>query len=129
MVGSWVREEIRKDKLAPLGALLLRGAFSRVRQRLAVADVGGCAPRTSPNRVREAVCVRYRRFDPDRPPPCWGPPTRPGGPCPLPVVPGEKDIPASLEEVLKLWHTPEKLGGAALTPAERAEVIAFLKSL
>lgn len=44
MVGGWLREEIKKEKLAPIGALLLRPAFNRVRQRLAYADYGGCAP-------------------------------------------------------------------------------------
>ena len=44
MIAGWIREEIRRDKLAPLGALLLRSAFGRVRKRLAYADYGGCAP-------------------------------------------------------------------------------------
>jgi len=44
MIGGWLRQEIRASKLAPIGALLLRGAFARVRQRLAYADYGGCAP-------------------------------------------------------------------------------------
>ncbi|MBV8083671.1 MAG: phosphate acyltransferase PlsX [Chloroflexi bacterium] len=44
LIGAWIREEIRADKLAPVGALLLRGAFGRVRGRLAYADYGGCAP-------------------------------------------------------------------------------------
>ncbi|HLG71456.1 MAG TPA: phosphate acyltransferase PlsX [Chloroflexota bacterium] len=44
VMGGWIREEIRKEKLAPIGALLLRPAFNRVRQRLAYADYGGCAP-------------------------------------------------------------------------------------
>jgi phosphate acyltransferase len=44
VLGGWIREEIRRDKLAPLGALLLRGAFGRVRARFAYADYGGCAP-------------------------------------------------------------------------------------
>ncbi|HVA25433.1 MAG TPA: phosphate acyltransferase PlsX [Chloroflexota bacterium] len=41
---GWIREEIKKEKLAPLGALLLRPAFNRVKARLAYADYGGCAP-------------------------------------------------------------------------------------
>lgn len=44
VLGGWIREEIRKEKLAPLGALLLRRAFNRVRERFAYADYGGCAP-------------------------------------------------------------------------------------
>lgn len=44
VLGGWIREEIKKEKLAPLGALLLKPAFDRVRQRLAYADYGGCAP-------------------------------------------------------------------------------------
>jgi glycerol-3-phosphate acyltransferase PlsX len=44
VLSGWIREEIKKDRLAPLGALLLRGAFNRVRQRFAYADYGGCAP-------------------------------------------------------------------------------------
>jgi hypothetical protein len=35
----------------------------------------------------------------------------------------------TLDELLQKHHAPEKLGGAALTPAERADVIEFLKSL
>ena len=35
----------------------------------------------------------------------------------------------TLEEVLRLDHAPDKLGGAALTPAERADLIKFLLSL
>lgn len=35
----------------------------------------------------------------------------------------------TLEEVLRLPHSPEKLGGAALTPDERRDLVAFLKSL
>lgn len=44
VLSGWIREEIRKEKLAPLGALLLRPAFNRVRARFAYADYGGCAP-------------------------------------------------------------------------------------
>jgi cytochrome c peroxidase/DNA-binding beta-propeller fold protein YncE len=36
---------------------------------------------------------------------------------------------ATLEDVLTRWHTPERIGGAKLTPAERADLIAFLGSL
>lgn len=36
---------------------------------------------------------------------------------------------ATLEELLRADHAPEKFGGAVLTPAERADVIEFLKSL
>jgi DNA-binding beta-propeller fold protein YncE len=35
----------------------------------------------------------------------------------------------TLDEVLEKHHAPEKLGGAALTPAERQDLIAFLQSL
>jgi len=35
----------------------------------------------------------------------------------------------SLEDLLEEHHTPQKLGGEALTPAERKDLIAFLKSL
>ncbi len=35
----------------------------------------------------------------------------------------------TLEELLTDHHTPQKLGGEALTPAERKELIAFLKTL
>lgn len=35
----------------------------------------------------------------------------------------------TLEEVLRVQHAPEKLGGQALTPEERKELIEFLKSL
>lgn len=44
VLGGWIREEIKKDKLASIGALLLRSAFKRVRARFAYADYGGCAP-------------------------------------------------------------------------------------
>ncbi|MBV9121008.1 MAG: phosphate acyltransferase, partial [Chloroflexi bacterium] len=44
LVGGWIRDEIRASRLATLGALLMRGAFARVRSRLAYADYGGCAP-------------------------------------------------------------------------------------
>jgi glycerol-3-phosphate acyltransferase PlsX len=44
VLSGWIREEIKKQKLAPLGALLLKPAFDRVRQRFAYADYGGCAP-------------------------------------------------------------------------------------
>ena len=44
VLSGWIREEIKKEKLAPLGAFLLRPAFNRVRQRFAYADYGGCAP-------------------------------------------------------------------------------------
>jgi glycerol-3-phosphate acyltransferase PlsX len=44
VLSGWIREEIKKEKLAPIGALLLRTAFARVRQRFAYADYGGCAP-------------------------------------------------------------------------------------
>ena len=44
VLSGWIREEIKKEKMAPLGALLLRRAFSRVRERFAYADYGGCAP-------------------------------------------------------------------------------------
>ncbi len=44
VLGGWIREEIRKERLAPIGALLLKPAFDRVRKRLAYADYGGCAP-------------------------------------------------------------------------------------
>jgi phosphate acyltransferase len=44
VLSGWIREEIKKEKLAPLGALLLRPAFNRVKARLAYADYGGCAP-------------------------------------------------------------------------------------
>jgi phosphate acyltransferase len=44
VLSGWIREEIKKQKLAPLGALLLRPAFNRVRARFAYADYGGCAP-------------------------------------------------------------------------------------
>jgi YVTN family beta-propeller protein len=36
---------------------------------------------------------------------------------------------ATLDEVLRGDHAPEKLGGAALSPAERADLIEFLRSL
>jgi cytochrome c peroxidase len=36
---------------------------------------------------------------------------------------------ATLEQVLTDWHSAEKLGGAKLTPAERRDLIAFLRSL
>jgi cytochrome c peroxidase len=36
---------------------------------------------------------------------------------------------ATLEDVLTRWHTPDRIGGATLTPAERADLIAFLGSL
>jgi DNA-binding beta-propeller fold protein YncE len=35
----------------------------------------------------------------------------------------------TLDEVLGVFHAPEKLGGAALTPEERQDLIEFLKSL
>ena len=35
----------------------------------------------------------------------------------------------TLEEVLRSHHAPEKLGGQALTPAERGDLIEFLESL
>jgi YVTN family beta-propeller protein len=35
----------------------------------------------------------------------------------------------TLEQVLRAAHSPEKLGGTALTPAERLDLIEFLKSL
>jgi cytochrome c peroxidase len=35
----------------------------------------------------------------------------------------------TLDEVLRVLHAPEKLGGAALTPQERADLVEFLKSL
>jgi DNA-binding beta-propeller fold protein YncE len=35
----------------------------------------------------------------------------------------------TLDEVLEKHHSPENLGGAALTPAERQDLIAFLQSL
>jgi glycerol-3-phosphate acyltransferase PlsX len=44
VLSGWIRQEIRKEKLAPIGALLLRPAFNRVRARFAYADYGGCAP-------------------------------------------------------------------------------------
>lgn len=44
VLSAWIRQEIKKEKLAPLGALLLRPAFNRVKARLAYADYGGCAP-------------------------------------------------------------------------------------
>jgi glycerol-3-phosphate acyltransferase PlsX len=44
VLSGWIREEIKKEKLAPLGALLLRPAFNRVKARFAYADYGGCAP-------------------------------------------------------------------------------------
>jgi phosphate acyltransferase len=44
VLSGWIREEIKKEKLAPLGALLLRPAFARVKQRFDYADYGGCAP-------------------------------------------------------------------------------------
>jgi cytochrome c peroxidase len=36
---------------------------------------------------------------------------------------------ATLEELLRGPHAPEKLGGQALSPAERDDLIAFLRSL
>jgi YVTN family beta-propeller protein len=36
---------------------------------------------------------------------------------------------ATLDELLRTDHSPDKLGGAPLTPAERADLIEFLKSL
>jgi len=36
---------------------------------------------------------------------------------------------ATLEELLHKHHTPEMLGGEALTPSELADLIAFLQSL
>jgi hypothetical protein len=36
---------------------------------------------------------------------------------------------ATLDELLRADHAPDKLGGAALSPAERADLIEFLKSL
>ncbi|HLY65119.1 MAG TPA: phosphate acyltransferase PlsX [Chloroflexota bacterium] len=44
VLSGWIREDIKKQKLASLGALLLKPAFDRVKQRLAYADYGGCAP-------------------------------------------------------------------------------------
>lgn len=35
----------------------------------------------------------------------------------------------TLEEVLQFHHAPERLGGAALTPQERSELVEFLKAL
>ena len=35
----------------------------------------------------------------------------------------------TLDEVLRDLHAPEKVGGAALTPAERHDLIEFLKTL
>ncbi len=35
----------------------------------------------------------------------------------------------TLDEVLRLHHAPEKLGGAALSPAERHDLVEFLKTL
>ena len=35
----------------------------------------------------------------------------------------------TLEDVLRFSHAPEKLGGQALTPEERRDLIEFLKSL
>jgi cytochrome c peroxidase len=35
----------------------------------------------------------------------------------------------TLDELLKWHHAPEKLGGEELTPAERKDLIAFLRSL
>ena len=36
---------------------------------------------------------------------------------------------ATLEELLRKYHTSEMLGGEVLTPAELADLITFLKSL
>jgi cytochrome c peroxidase len=36
---------------------------------------------------------------------------------------------ATLDDLLRGPHAPEKLGGEALTPAERDDLIAFLRSL
>jgi cytochrome c peroxidase len=36
---------------------------------------------------------------------------------------------ATLDEVLEKWHAPEKLGRPKLTPAERRDLVAFLKTL
>jgi cytochrome c peroxidase len=35
----------------------------------------------------------------------------------------------TLEDLLRLPHAPEKLGGQALTPQERSDLLAFLKTL
>ncbi|MDE3076982.1 MAG: phosphate acyltransferase PlsX [Chloroflexota bacterium] len=40
VLSGWIREEIGKDKLAILGAALLRPAFARVRKRLDYAEYG-----------------------------------------------------------------------------------------
>jgi hypothetical protein len=63
-------------------------------------DETGCGERKTPNRVREAVCVRYRRCGSNGcgPDDCWGPPPSPGG-CPA-TSPDEPPIPKNLAEVL-----------------------------
>ncbi len=65
-----------------------------------LADESGCDPRTAMNRIRDKACLRYLAFA-DKPPACWGRPVPSAGPCPPPVKPSAKEIPKSLEEVLK----------------------------
>jgi hypothetical protein len=65
-----------------------------------LADTTGCDPRTAANRVREIVCVRYKKLG-QEPHPCWGRPRRECAECPPPVPPSVKHIPESLEAMLK----------------------------
>ena len=64
-----------------------------------LVDETGCGQRTTPNRIQETACVRYRLLD-DPANSCWGPPKIHCNQCPPPASPMPKPIPPSLEDVL-----------------------------
>jgi DNA-binding beta-propeller fold protein YncE/mono/diheme cytochrome c family protein len=68
------------------------------------------------------------KLEPDGSPyPLWNPPSLRGLFDRSPYLHDGRA--SSLEELLEKHHAPEKLGGEALTPAERKDLIAFLLSL